>query len=61
MGLQELCDLDQGATANFPVGWYVVTKAWAKKRRAGPRPGSLAPSKWICPMSPAGSAVSSDG
>ena len=31
MGLRELCDLDQGATANFPVGWYVVTKAWAKK------------------------------
>ncbi len=31
MGLQELFDLDQGATANFPVGWYVVTKAWAKK------------------------------
>jgi NitT/TauT family transport system substrate-binding protein len=31
MGLQELYDLDQGATANFPVGWYVVTKAWAKK------------------------------
>ena len=31
MGLQELCDLDQGATANFPVGWYVVTKAWAKR------------------------------
>ena len=31
MGLQELCDLDQGATASFPVGWYVVTKAWAKK------------------------------
>jgi len=31
LGLQELCDLDQGATANFPVGWYVVTKAWAKK------------------------------
>ena len=31
MGLQELCDLDQGAAANFPVGWYVVTKAWAKK------------------------------
>src|ERR671930_334738 len=31
MGLQVLCDLDQGATANFPVGWYVVTKAWAKK------------------------------
>jgi NitT/TauT family transport system substrate-binding protein len=23
--------LDQGATADFPVGWYVVTKAWAKK------------------------------
>jgi NitT/TauT family transport system substrate-binding protein len=31
MGLQELCDLDQGATENFPVGWYVATKAWAKK------------------------------
>ena len=31
MGLQELCDLDQGATANFPVGWYVVTKNWAKE------------------------------
>ena len=31
MGVQEFCDLDQGATAGFPVGWYVVTKAWAKK------------------------------
>jgi len=31
MGLQELADLDQGATSNFPVGLYVVTKAWAKK------------------------------
>jgi NitT/TauT family transport system substrate-binding protein len=31
MGLQELADLDQGATEGFPVGWYVVTKAWAKK------------------------------
>ena len=31
MGLLELCDLDQGATAGFPVGWYVATKAWAKK------------------------------
>jgi NitT/TauT family transport system substrate-binding protein len=31
MGLQMLCDLDQGATMNFPVGWYIVTKAWAKK------------------------------
>jgi len=30
-GLQELADLDQGATTNFPVGWYVVTKAWARK------------------------------
>jgi len=30
-GLQELSDLDEGATANFPVGWYVTTKAWAKK------------------------------
>ena len=31
MGLQELCDLDQGAAEDFPVGWYVATKAWAKK------------------------------
>ena len=31
MGLAELCDLNQGATLGFPVGWYVVTKAWAKK------------------------------
>lgn len=31
MGLQQLVDLDQGATEGFPVGWYVVTKAWAKK------------------------------
>jgi ABC-type nitrate/sulfonate/bicarbonate transport system substrate-binding protein len=31
MGLQELVDLDQGATEGFPVGWYVATKAWAKK------------------------------
>jgi NitT/TauT family transport system substrate-binding protein len=31
MGLAELADLDQGATSGFPVGWYVVTKAWAKK------------------------------
>jgi NitT/TauT family transport system substrate-binding protein len=30
-GLQEVADLDQGATTSFPVGWYVVTKAWAKK------------------------------
>jgi NitT/TauT family transport system substrate-binding protein len=30
-GLTELTDLDQGATTGFPVGWYVVTRAWAKK------------------------------
>jgi ABC-type nitrate/sulfonate/bicarbonate transport system substrate-binding protein len=30
-GLRQIVDLDQGATTNFPVGWYVVTKAWAKK------------------------------
>jgi NitT/TauT family transport system substrate-binding protein len=30
-GFQEVADLDQGATTNFPVGWYVVTKAWANK------------------------------
>ena len=31
MGLEELSDLDQGATTGFPVGWYVATKAWAKR------------------------------
>ena len=30
-GLTELTDLDQGATTGFPVGWYVVTRGWAKK------------------------------
>ena len=30
-GLQEVTDLNQGATMSFPVGWYVVTKAWAKR------------------------------
>jgi NitT/TauT family transport system substrate-binding protein len=30
-GLREIVDLDQGATTDFPVSWYVVTKAWAKK------------------------------
>jgi NitT/TauT family transport system substrate-binding protein len=30
-GVTQLTDLDQGATMNFPVSWYVVTKAWAKK------------------------------
>ena len=30
-GLQVLADLDQGAAASFPAGWYVVTKSWASK------------------------------
>ena len=30
-GFQEVADLDQGATTSFPVGWYMVTKTWAKK------------------------------
>lgn len=30
-GLRKLADLDQGATTNFPVGWYVVTKTWAQR------------------------------
>lgn len=30
-GLTELTDLDQGASNNFPIAWYVTTKAWAKK------------------------------
>ncbi len=28
---QELADLDQGSTANFPIQGYAVTAAWAKK------------------------------
>lgn len=31
VGLRKLADLDQGATTNFPVGWYVVTKGWAQR------------------------------
>jgi NitT/TauT family transport system substrate-binding protein len=30
-GLTKLTDLDNGANTNFPVAWYVATKAWAKK------------------------------
>jgi NitT/TauT family transport system substrate-binding protein len=30
-GVTELADLDQGATSNFPVQGYVVTRAWAEK------------------------------
>jgi NitT/TauT family transport system substrate-binding protein len=30
-GAVPLVDLDQGATANFPIEGYVVTKAWAAK------------------------------
>jgi NitT/TauT family transport system substrate-binding protein len=30
-GLQQVTDLDQGTTAGFPVSWYVVTRAWAKR------------------------------
>jgi NitT/TauT family transport system substrate-binding protein len=30
-GLQELADLDQGSTQNFPIQGYGVTAAWAKK------------------------------
>ena len=30
-GDQELADLDQGATVNFPIDGYVATQAWAKK------------------------------
>jgi NitT/TauT family transport system substrate-binding protein len=31
VGLQELADLDQGATRDFPIQGYAVTAAWAKK------------------------------
>jgi len=30
-GLEELADLDQGSTQDFPIQGYVVTQAWAKK------------------------------
>jgi NitT/TauT family transport system substrate-binding protein len=30
-GLEELADLDQGSTQNFPIQGYAVTKAWAAK------------------------------
>jgi NitT/TauT family transport system substrate-binding protein len=30
-GLQELADLDQGSTQDFPIQGYAVTEAWAKK------------------------------
>jgi NitT/TauT family transport system substrate-binding protein len=30
-GLQELADLDQGATQDFPIQGYAVTADWAKK------------------------------
>jgi NitT/TauT family transport system substrate-binding protein len=30
-GDQELVDLDQGATKDFPVGCYIVTQRWAEK------------------------------
>jgi NitT/TauT family transport system substrate-binding protein len=30
-GLQELTDVDQGATTNFPLDGYAVTQAWAQQ------------------------------
>ncbi len=30
-GLQELADLDQGSTQDFPIQGYAVTQAWAQK------------------------------
>ena len=30
-GEEELTDLDQGATLNFPIGGYVATQAWVRK------------------------------
>jgi NitT/TauT family transport system substrate-binding protein len=31
VGLQELADLDQGSTQDFPIQGYAVTADWAKK------------------------------
>ena len=36
-GAQQLVDLDQGATQNFPIGCYVVTAKWAREY-----PGTMA-------------------
>jgi NitT/TauT family transport system substrate-binding protein len=30
-GIQELADLDQGSTSDFPIQGYAVTQAWAKQ------------------------------
>jgi NitT/TauT family transport system substrate-binding protein len=30
-GVQELADLDQGSTQDFPIAGYAVTRAWAEK------------------------------
>jgi NitT/TauT family transport system substrate-binding protein len=30
-GVQELADLDQGSTQDFPIEGYAVTQAWAQK------------------------------
>jgi NitT/TauT family transport system substrate-binding protein len=31
VGMQELADLDQGSTVDFPIEGYVVTEGWAQK------------------------------
>jgi NitT/TauT family transport system substrate-binding protein len=31
LGVQELADLDQGATLNFPIQGFAVTQAWAER------------------------------
>jgi len=31
LGIQELADLDQGSTQDFPIQGYAVTQAWAQK------------------------------
>jgi hypothetical protein len=31
VGLQELADLDQGSSQDFPIHGYAVTADWAKK------------------------------
>jgi NitT/TauT family transport system substrate-binding protein len=31
IGAQQLFDVDQGATANFPIAGYVATKTWMRK------------------------------
>jgi NitT/TauT family transport system substrate-binding protein len=42
VGLQELADLDQGATQDFPIQGYAVTAKWAKQNPNTPKAFTIA-------------------